>query len=159
MVSFLQKTKPHREIPLQVKLPQGPHSLTKPGGAAFSPFPVTAPPSDPAPRPHCPAFWQHVRTSAENLQFRFSNLSPEPKMPSSGNKLNHNRAQGSAKSRKYPLPRERGTEKARRPSKQHGTQGACLKSRHSTQRSNYPQGNLDIKVRFLIPSTHWANYY
>lgn len=121
---------------------------------------MTTTPSGPAPRPRCPAFHQRVRTSAVNLQFRFSDLSPEPKMPSCGNKL-----KSQLGTRKYLLHWEKGHREAQDTIR--AAQGlVCVskqQAQHTTellkrpQRSIYTQRNLDIKVHFLMTSSHWAN--
>lgn len=122
------------------------------------------PTSHPAPCPHCPAFWQHVGSIAANLQLG-SQFHPEPKMPSSGNKL---KSQLGTEKCKWAenlgytdVSWEPSKGKPISPSEHHGTLCRYLKSRHNTQ-LNYPgdpkdltmQPETQIKVHLLNPSRY-----
>lgn len=169
MVSFLQKTKPPLGCKFLLQFPQWCSStLTHKREEAYHndkwPPPPPPPTSHPARCPHCPAFWQHVSSSAANLQLG-SQFHPEPKMPSSGNKLKSQLGPEKCKQEEKlgytDVSWKPSKGKPISPSEHHGTLCRYLKSRHNTQ-LNYPGDPKDltmhpetqIKVHLLDPSMY-----
>lgn len=91
-------------IPLQVTGDNKPHLLTEGGGAFASSDPDDTWPPTPKSQltlhPHCPAFRQHVGSSAANLQLGFQVHRQNLKCPQVAISWNHNWAQRNASEQK-----------------------------------------------------------